>query len=247
MRKLSLHENLRHRLHDSLKPSKSRKVQRKLRRKFKKDVQPVLRKSVDRLPHFRRQPDHSTAQSVLFLTVGIVAGVVTGVALAQRYGGFKAITERMRSRFGEHERDSDDREHFYSHSDEGGDLDDFSAEQDELSPMEELEERVLETYRNDPILSQRAIDIGAMEEGVIELTGWVHEASEATHAVTVAGGTPGVLTVVNRLAIRDEEDQIDEFSDFNAPDDEDNLQWNTEIDIEVSGRDDSSTPPPRGD
>ena len=36
-----------------------------------------------------------------------------------------------------------------------------------------LEERVLEAFHNDPVLAERAIDIGAIGTGVIELTGWV--------------------------------------------------------------------------
>jgi hypothetical protein len=34
------------------------------------------------------------------------------------------------------------------------------------------------------------------------LTGWVHEPDEATHAVTITRGVPGVETVVNRLDVR---------------------------------------------
>ena len=55
------------------------------------------------------------------------------------------------------------------------------------------------------MLCERAIDIGAIGAGIIELTGWVHSAAEATHAVTVARGTPGVRTVVNRIVVRDED------------------------------------------
>src|SRR4029434_5705286 len=74
---------------------------------------------------------------------------------------------------------------------------------DEIDEADEArEERVLEAFRNDPILSERAIDIGAIGDGIIELTGWVHEPDEATHAVTITRGVPGVETVVNRLDVR---------------------------------------------
>ena len=46
------------------------------------------------------------------------------------------------------------------------------------------------------------MDIGAIGDGIIELTGWVHEPDEATHAVTITRGVPGVETVVNRLDVR---------------------------------------------
>lgn len=65
-----------------------------------------------------------------------------------------------------------------------------------------LEARVLEAFHNDPILRERAIDIGAIAEGVIELTGWVHADSEVAHAVTIAGGVPDVFHVVDQLTVR---------------------------------------------
>ncbi len=65
-----------------------------------------------------------------------------------------------------------------------------------------LEARVLEAFHNDPVLRERAIDIGAIAEGVIELTGWVHADSEVAHAVTIAGGVPDVHHVVDQLSVR---------------------------------------------
>jgi hypothetical protein len=72
---------------------------------------------------------------------------------------------------------------------------------------------VLEAFRNDPILSERAIDIGAIDDGIVELTGWVNADDEAQQAVVVARGVPGVDTVVNRLSVRAEEDLYDELAD----------------------------------
>ncbi len=66
----------------------------------------------------------------------------------------------------------------------------------------ELEARVLETFRNDPILMDRPIDIGAIGTGIIELTGWVDVAGEVRHATTLTRGTIGVHTVINRLLVR---------------------------------------------
>src|SRR5690606_13619103 len=83
----------------------------------------------------------------------------------------------------------------------------------------ELEERVLEAFRNDPVLSERAVDIGALGNGIIELTGWVHEPEESTHAVTLTRGTPGVETVVNRLTVREEDDRLNgSGADYEADD-----------------------------
>lgn len=66
----------------------------------------------------------------------------------------------------------------------------------------ELEARVLETFRNDPILVDRPIDIGAIGTGIIELTGWVDAPGEVKHATTLTRGTIGVHTVINRLLVR---------------------------------------------
>jgi len=65
-----------------------------------------------------------------------------------------------------------------------------------------LEARVLEAFHHDPVLRERAIDIGAIAAGVIELTGWVHSDHEVEHAITIAGGVPDVFHVVDQLAVR---------------------------------------------
>lgn len=65
-----------------------------------------------------------------------------------------------------------------------------------------LEARVLEAFHNDPILRERAIDIGAIAPGVIELTGWVYGDDEIKHALTLARGVIDVEHVVNQLAVR---------------------------------------------
>jgi len=65
-----------------------------------------------------------------------------------------------------------------------------------------LESRVLEAFHNDPVLVERAIDIGAIAPGVIELTGWVHTPEEVRHAIIMARGVPDVQHVVDQLAVR---------------------------------------------
>jgi hypothetical protein len=87
-------------------------------------------------------------------------------------------------------------------------------------PNEALEERVLEAFRNDPILSERAVDIGGIGEDSIELAGWVNTDEEAEHAVVLARGVPGVSTVVNRITIGEFEDRIaDQSRRFEEGDD----------------------------
>src|SRR5574338_890085 len=150
----------------------------------------------------RYRDDDSQTSGLLFLAAGAVLGLAAGLVVADRFGGFSSLTARLRERVARR-RDEDD------------------YESDELVEDDEaLEERVLEAFRNDATLSERAIDIGAIGDGIIELTGWVHEADEATHAVTITRGVPGVETVVNRLDVRlgesaGETDEIDD--DPSAP------------------------------
>lgn len=162
--------------------------------------------------------------SVATVMIGALAGFAVGMYVAQRFGGFEGIANRFRK--GE-TREEMDRFDF-----SGGSLSDVEDEEVELeaSSMADeededfngmddtgedsgtplIEERVLEAFNNDPILAERAIDIGALGPGVIELAGWVDDDQEAEHAVTVARGVPGVETVVNRLLVDDEEQQVQE-------------------------------------
>ena len=152
----------------------------------------------------RYRDDDSQTSGLLFFSAGAVLGLAAGLAVADRFGGFSALTSRLRERVG-HLRDAD--------TDEDEELDEIDEDD------EALEERVLEAFRNDPVLAERAVDIGAIGDGIIELTGWVHESDEATHAVTITRGVPGVETVVNRLDVRlaGAEESMDIDDDPSAP------------------------------
>lgn len=160
-------------------------------------------------PFRYRDRDDSLAGTLAGLAVGALAGFAVGVVLAQKVGGLQGLTARVRERL---HRDRD-----VEALEEGFDADEYEEEdvyeEDEIEEddaLAELEERVLEAFRNDPILSERAVDIGAVGEGVIELTGWVRDESEGDHAVTLARGVPDVVTVVNRLAIGEEEELLED-------------------------------------
>jgi len=152
----------------------------------------------------RYRDDDTTSSGLLYLAAGAVLGLAAGLVVADRFGGFSSLTARLRDRVGRL-RDGDE------------DEDDSEIDAED----EALEERVLEAFRNDPTLSERAIDIGAIGDGIIELTGWVHEPDEATHAVTITRGVPGVETVVNRLDVRmacaEEPIEIDDSSNSPLP------------------------------
>jgi hypothetical protein len=154
-----------------------------------------------------RDDDSSYSSTVLGVLVGALAGFAAGMVVAQRVGGFTGLRDRLRRRGSAR----DERLHEAHGVAEDADEEEFEdIEDDDLEAEydEGLEERVLEAFRNDPILAERAIDIGSISEGVIELAGWVEQDDEAQHAVTIARGVPGVETVVNRIAIGDEERRI---------------------------------------
>lgn len=159
------------------------------------------------------EEEDSSSRSALYIAIGAAAGFAAGVLMAERFGGFKGLTDRIKDTFGGGtEGDEEDFDY------EGLEDDEFDPDFDDdletpaasLDGTEELEERVLEAFRNDPILSERAVDIGAVEDGIIELTGVVNSDDESHQAVVIARGVPGVDTVVNRLTIGTEEDLFED-------------------------------------
>ncbi len=170
---------------------------------------------------FQDEDESSVAGTVSSVLLGAVAGFAVGMLVAQRVGGFSGLTNLARRvRIGGS-----------APADLAGGpvvADDFSDYEDDFEDDElmepgegsELEERVLEAFRNDPVLSERAIDIGGIGEETIELAGWVATDEEAEHAVVLARGVPGVSTVLNRIAVGDEEERIqDHTRRFAAGDD----------------------------
>ena len=152
---------------------------------------------------FRYRDDESSTGTIVGVLVGALAGFAAGMFVAQRVGGFGGITSKIRKRAGGRFAFAEAPEV------EDEDLDEY--EEDELEPEEydgSLEERVLEAFRNDPILCERAIDIGSIGDGIIELAGSVESDEEAEHAVTIARGVPDVDTVVNRMSVGDEERRV---------------------------------------
>jgi len=160
-----------------------------------------------------RDEESSTGSTAVTVLLGALAGFAVGIYVAQRMGGFSGIASRLRRRPAK-----DQAEAYYEaagedflDADEGDDTDqadefvdddivgaDDGGDRDG-APL--LEERVLEAFNNDPVLAERAIDIGAIGAGEIELEGWVDDDHEAEYAVTIARGVPGVRSVANRLMV----------------------------------------------
>lgn len=169
--------------------------------------------------------DSSTGTTIASVLIGAVAGFAVGMYVAQRVGGLSGLTAKFRRKAESVEAgrqyelatdEFDTAETALSTADAADTADDeldedfngMDAVDDDGVPL--LEERVLEAFNNDPILAERAIDIGSMGSGTIELAGWVDSDDEAEHAMTIARGVPGVETVVNRLLVDDEEHQLGE-------------------------------------
>jgi hypothetical protein len=165
------------------------------------------------MPYLRFEDDESSVTgTVTSVLLGAVAGFAVGMLVAQRVGGFSGLADKVRRRTRTVDDDTE-----ASGPAVADDFSEFDEEyddelEDEGVPNEGLEERVLEAFRNDPILSERAIDIGGIGEETIELAGWVNNEEEAEHAVVLARGVPGVETVVNRIAVGDLEQRIRDHS-----------------------------------
>ncbi|HEY0780655.1 MAG TPA: BON domain-containing protein [Gemmatirosa sp.] len=178
------------------------------------------------MPNIRYRDRDSSAASALFVAVGALAGLAAGVLIAQRMGGISGISARVRDRLADARgegRDTDDRPMAHDqpeYDDEPLDANAGAAARGATGRApastgqdddgEALEERVLEAFRNDPVLSERAVDIGAIGRGIIELTGFVQAESESHGAVVLTRGVPGVVTVVNRLEVREEEARFEQ-------------------------------------
>jgi hypothetical protein len=143
----------------------------------------------------RNRSDTSGGGRTGAVLLGALAGVALGILLADR-GVIAGI--RRRRAAGEAPASSRRRT-------PPDDLRPLRAERAPRKPVNdeaELEARVLETFRNDPVLVDRPIDIGAVGTGIIELTGWVDQADEIRLATTLTRGTIGVHTVINRLLVK---------------------------------------------
>lgn len=158
------------------------------------------------MARIRYRDEESRSGTLVSVVIGALAGFAVGALVVQRMGGISGVKNRLRRRDG-----ADLEEGTYAgHGAEVGDYHDADDEIVDDDRDTDLEDRVLEAFRNDPTMSQRGIDIGSAGPGVIELSGWVDTDDEASYAVTLARGVPGVDTVLNRLGIGDEEEELAE-------------------------------------
>jgi hypothetical protein len=121
-------------------------------------------------------------------TIGAFAGLALGVLISRGLAGSRAATGDL----GERARSAVRRLR-------PARLHRLAGEQEEL---DSLEDAVLHAFLGDDVLRERAIDIGAISPGIIEISGAVNTEAEARRAVGVANGIQGVRTVVNRLEVK---------------------------------------------
>ena len=72
----------------------------------------------------------------------------------------------------------------------------------------DLEREVRAALREDEHLSRRGVLVTEIGSGVVELAGMVESGDEMTRAVAATQRVHGVTTVVNRLAVREEESRL---------------------------------------
>lgn len=139
--------------------------------------------------------------------MGGVAGAAVGLLVAQALGGLSGVIARFRDVVDDVAGIEPGLDGADDAAEDGAtdDAEDEIADDWEDDIDDALGERVLEAFRNDPTLAERAIDIEAGPSGTIELTGQVDAEKEIDYAATIAGGVPGVAHVVTRLNVKDRE------------------------------------------
>jgi gas vesicle protein len=177
------------------------------------------------MPRYRiRYEEPESGGTLTSLVIGAVAGFAVGMLVAQKSGGIAGIAARVKDRWAELEESADEEteatnteasnesdfgeeleeeelEDMEALEDDGLDEDEDAEDEDEDEVHAALEDDVLEAFQADSTLRERAIDISAVGDGLIELSGWVDSDDESHHAAAVARRVEGVESVVNRLAI----------------------------------------------
>lgn len=176
------------------------------------------------MKRIRFQDDDPSVGSIAAgVTLGALAGFVVGIVVAQKVGGLAGLSSRIREKLATLTHRGDGAE---THADGDYETDDGAYAEEEgdeefdTDPEGDsaLEEGVLRAFRRDAVLSERAIDIGAIGEGIIELSGWVETHEESEHAMAVTRTVPGIVTVVSRLFIGADEQSATDLDEDDLDD-----------------------------
>jgi hypothetical protein len=146
---------------------------------------------------FRDTDDAELRQTILTFALGAAGGLALGLLFSRR---------RARHAVKHYAGDFRDHAEGRSASYAGSGISDAVAD----PQLTGLEDAVIDAFLSDLVLSERAIDVGAISRGIVELSGSVRTEEEAERAVRIANGVAGVQTVVNRLEVEAEAEQLGE-------------------------------------
>ena len=76
--------------------------------------------------------------------------------------------------------------------------------------LSRLEEDVVELLRADERTSSQPIEVAALAQGIVELSGGVETQDDSDRAMAVAQRAPGVRTVLNRLDVLEESERVED-------------------------------------
>ncbi|HET6763946.1 MAG TPA: BON domain-containing protein [Longimicrobiaceae bacterium] len=141
---------------------------------------------------FRERDDEFSGQDAAVFALGAVGGLALGLLLSGRLKAPGKVTA-LGGEIGRRARGVASRLR-------PGRLQRAPGEQSELT---RLEDAVIEAFLGDALLGDRAIDVGAVSRGIVELSGTVWTDDEAQLAVRLARRVAGVDTVVNRMEVED--------------------------------------------
>ena len=121
---------------------------------------------------YSEEEEESSSRSALYIAIGAAAGFAAGVLMAERFGGFKGLTDRIKDTFGAGGAGEDEEDFDYEGLDEDEfdpDFDDEGLEPSKASLNESKTSRKEFSRHSGMIpLSERAVDIGAVEDGIID-------------------------------------------------------------------------------
>lgn len=86
----------------------------------------------DEPPYIYAEDEESSSRSALYIAIGAAAGFAAGVLMAERFGGFKGLTDRIKDSFGGGSGEED--EFDYEGLDEDEFDPDIDLDDDELAP-----------------------------------------------------------------------------------------------------------------
>ena len=142
-------------------------------------------------PFRYRDDESSSTGTVLGVLAGAVAGFAVGMFVAQRVGGIDGLDVEAASRRGRASADETLARRTSGRTTRTSSRTSRTTSSRSRTTTRRSKSACSRRSATIPILAERAIDIGSIGDGVIELAGWVEDEEEAQHAVTIARGVPG--------------------------------------------------------